>query len=320
MKTHYTFSGLVRNVFLLIGIPFLLGVNLYATEPVRYLITGVQNYDANGIYAQQGYFGENNWPYFKHETANWFLFFNYYPALEEKPFGGGYQPAYGEWVLSTSLGDYPYFAYAVNNVSYYVDPVSNGWYAVGGGGTLSIQLAEPYANTLEATEIGSTMATLNAKFNPMNTNVHVTFLYGTSTSYNNSIVANATPINGFEEIEISKEITGLQPNTTYHYTVHISKQPFGYIAGEDNTFTTTVATNTKETPENQVVLYPNPVKNGFYVNAGEIVECMVVYDVNGLIVLKQFVEGLSYVDIHSLTKGLYVVTLNGLAKKLVKID
>ncbi len=317
MKTHYTFSSLVKKVFLLIGITFLLGVNLYATQPVRYLITGIQNYDANGIYAQQGYYGENNWPYFKHEKANWFLFFNYYPAIEEKPFGGGYQPASGEWVLSTSLGNYPYFTYYVDNVSYYVNPVSNEWSAFVGGGTFSIQLAEPYVNTLDATEIGSTVATLHAKVNSMDTNAHVYFVYGTNTNYSQSVLASVTPINGSEEVEISKEITGLLPNTTYYYRVEMSKQPYGSINGEGKTFQTTVATDIEEVVENQFAVYPNPAKDGFYIDAKEQ-GYVCIYDLSGQLVLKQIVDAVSYIDIQSLAKGVYLVKLSDYSSMLIK--
>lgn len=319
MKTHYTFSRLVKKVFLLIGISFLLEVNLYASEPVRYLITGVQNYDANGIYAQQGYYGENNWPYFKHEKANWFLYFDYYPAIEEMPFGGGYQPASGQWVLSTSLGGYPYFADYVDNVSYYVDPVSDEWYA-SGGGTLSIQLAEPYVNTLDATEIGSTVATLRAKVNSMDTNAHVYFVYGTSIiNYTQAVHASVSPINGSEEVEISQEITGLLPNTTYYYRVEMSKQPYGTINGEGKTFQTTVSTDIDEVVENQFAVYPNPAKDGFYIDAKEQ-GYVCIYDLSGQLVLKQFIDAVSYIDIQSLAQGVYVVKLHERSRILLKTE
>jgi hypothetical protein len=317
MKTHYTFSSLVKKVFLLIGIPFLLGVNLYASEPVRYLITGVQNCDVNGIYAQQGYYGENNWPYFKHEKANWFLYFNYFPAVEEKPFGGGYDPAYGYWELATSLGDYSYFSYRVDNVSFYVNPISDEWYAPGGG-TLSIQLAEPYVNTVDATEIGSTVATLHAKVNSMDTNAHVYFVYGTSINYTQSVLARVTPINGSEEVEIIKEITGLLPNTTYYYRVEMSKQPSGSINGEGKTFQTTVSTDIEEVVDNQLAVYPNPATDGFYIESEESIQNLTVFDLNGRVVLTQPVMGKSFVHIHTLTDGVYIVKIQEKNAMLLK--
>ena len=242
------------------------------------------------------------------------MFFNYYPAVEDKSFGGGYDPAYGYWVLAPLLGEYPYFRYFVSDASYYVNPISNEWY---GGGTFSIQLAEPYVNTLDATEIGSTVATLRAKVNSMDTNAHVYFVYGTNTNYTQSVLASVTPINGSEEVEISKEITGLLPNTTYYYRVEMSKQPYGSINGEGKIFQTTVATDIEEVVENQFAVYPNPAKDGFYIDAKEQ-GYVCIYDLSGQLVLKQFIDAVSYIDIQSLAQGVYVVKLSDYSSMLIK--
>jgi sugar lactone lactonase YvrE/phosphodiesterase/alkaline phosphatase D-like protein len=96
--------------------------------------------------------------------------------------------------------------------------------------------------TDEATEIGEHEATLNATLNDEDEpgEVSYRFEYGPTTSYGNSIpAAKAPPIgagSGIENHDVQQTITGLTPETTYHYRV-VATNSAGETAGEDQTAT-----------------------------------------------------------------------------------
>lgn len=98
----------------------------------------------------------------------------------------------------------------------------------------------PSAEADPATVEASRHATLNATVNPNGNlvrNCH--FEYGTTTAYGSSIPCSPDP--GFErEPEAtSSEVTGLQPNTTYHYRVVVTNEG-GTVESGDEEFTTLI--------------------------------------------------------------------------------
>jgi phosphodiesterase/alkaline phosphatase D-like protein len=94
----------------------------------------------------------------------------------------------------------------------------------------------PSAATNPATGVGASFATLNGTVNANNFTTTVTFEYGTTTAYGTTATADQSPVIGTDNTPVSKTITGLLPNTTYHYRV--KAQGFGTSFGEDMTFTT----------------------------------------------------------------------------------
>ena len=74
--------------------------------------------------------------------------------------------------------------------------------------------------TSAATNITSTGATLNGIVNANLGSSVVNFEYGlTITSYDNSVTAEQSPVSGATDTLVSKDITGLTPNTTYVFRV-----------------------------------------------------------------------------------------------------
>ncbi len=71
--------------------------------------------------------------------------------------------------------------------------------------------------TQPATNISATGATLNGAVNPNSLSAIVTFEYGTTTGYGMTATAIQSPVTGSSIVNVSKEITGLSPGTTYHY-------------------------------------------------------------------------------------------------------
>jgi len=106
----------------------------------------------------------------------------------------------------------------------------------------------PTVTTNPATGIGSTGATLNGTVNANNDSTTVTFEYGTTVAYGTTVTADQSPVTGNSNTLVSKGITGLAANTTYHYRV-VGQNGAGTTNGADMTFTTgtntpTAATNT----------------------------------------------------------------------------
>ena len=94
----------------------------------------------------------------------------------------------------------------------------------------------PTAVTNGATNISTTTATLNGTINPNGLNTNYYFEYGTSTSYG-STKAGTTGFSGSTNVNVSGSITGLNPNTTYHYRI-VATNSAGTSNGSDVTFLT----------------------------------------------------------------------------------
>ena len=101
----------------------------------------------------------------------------------------------------------------------------------------------PTATTSTATSVTSTGATLNGTVSANNASTEVTFEYGTSTSYGNTVTASQSPVAGTYSTSVSYSLAGLQPDTTYHYRV-VAVNAGGTANGVDQMFTTSALTVT----------------------------------------------------------------------------
>jgi DNA-binding beta-propeller fold protein YncE len=96
--------------------------------------------------------------------------------------------------------------------------------------------AKPTAETKAASSIGEAAATLKGTVNPKGAETKYYFEYGTTISYG-SKTAEASAGSGTGNVEVSKEITGLSRNTTYHFRV-VATNVNGTTDGADQQFTT----------------------------------------------------------------------------------
>ena len=103
--------------------------------------------------------------------------------------------------------------------------------------TFTTSAAAPTASTGSASSITSTGATLNGTVNAFNASTTVTFEYGQTTSYGTSVTANPSPVTGMSDTPVNYAITGLAPNTLYHFRV-VATNSGGTTQGLDQTFTT----------------------------------------------------------------------------------
>jgi hypothetical protein len=105
--------------------------------------------------------------------------------------------------------------------------------------------AAPTATTTAATNVSTTSATINGTVNPNGTSTSAYFDWGTSTNYANS--TSAIILSGTTTQAIHANLTGLSPNTTYHYRVAAgSTQGAGF--GTDVSFKTSPTPTPTATP------------------------------------------------------------------------
>ena len=95
----------------------------------------------------------------------------------------------------------------------------------------------PAGITQPATNISTTGATFNGAVNPNSVSTTVTFDYGTTTSYGQTATATQSPVTGSSIANVSKDITGLNPGTTYHFRVK-TVNSLGTVNGGDMLFVT----------------------------------------------------------------------------------
>lgn len=175
----------------------------------------------------------------------------------------------------------------------------------------------PLATTVAANAITTSGGTLNGTINPNGASTAVRFEYGLTPNYGTTVFADQSPLAGAEGVSVSKMITGLSPNTSYHYRV-VGVNAAGTVAGSDQIFTTALHTAQENVVENGFSIYPNPATDGFTINAGDQPAVVSVYDQSGNLLLNQQVVGKTYISISSLRSGVYVVKTNGFVTKLVK--
>jgi hypothetical protein len=120
-----------------------------------------------------------------------------------------------------------------------------GWreLALEGGSAANLQLRTEYtplppeASTSEASEVQSTQAKLSGTVNPVATDTHYYFQYGTTTEYGSTTTSTDVG-SGTTPVPVSVTVAGLAEAVTYHYRV-VATNSDGMISyGSPQTFTT----------------------------------------------------------------------------------
>lgn len=94
----------------------------------------------------------------------------------------------------------------------------------------------PLVQTNPCSATTATSTTLNATVNPNGAATTYHFEYGTTTAYG-SATPNATTGSGNANQQVTADVTGLSPNTTYHYRI-VATNSSGTTTGSDATCTT----------------------------------------------------------------------------------
>ncbi len=93
--------------------------------------------------------------------------------------------------------------------------------------------------TLDTTGVGTDAATLHGEINSSGEIVNISFEYGETVAYGNTIAAVPYPIRSLTATPFSAGLTGLQPGTLYHYRAKgVSATSSETVYGVDKTFVT----------------------------------------------------------------------------------
>lgn len=101
------------------------------------------------------------------------------------------------------------------------------------------QTGPPTVITESATSITNTTVILNGSVNPNNLQTTITFEYGLTTSYGQSLSTIEPLPEGASKKNVSVDLTGLTSGLAYHFRLKAENEE-GIVFGEDKSFTTTV--------------------------------------------------------------------------------
>jgi uncharacterized protein (TIGR02145 family) len=96
----------------------------------------------------------------------------------------------------------------------------------------------PAVKTLVATNVDSTIAKLNGTVNGYGLSTTVTFEYGITTSYGNTVTASQGPVTGDSITNVSADISGLHTSSTYHFRIKAENSRWINFYGSDTIFHT----------------------------------------------------------------------------------
>lgn len=122
--------------------------------------------------------------------------------------------------------------------------------------------AVPTSTTQAATMITANGATLNGSVNANGAITTISFEYGPTTAYGQNKMATPPTVSGNTMTAVSAVLSGLLPNTTYHYRVWAVNSG-GTGSSNDMTFTTSPLGVANVNGENAFRIAPNP-SNGVF--------------------------------------------------------
>src|SRR5207253_961806 len=146
--------------------------------------------------------------------------------------------------------------------------------------TLTTPPNPPTVATEPASAVGQTTATLNASVNPNGGEVsECTLEYGTTMSNSEERPGGPAPGSGMSTVAVSASVTGLSPNTTYHFRV-TAKNAGGTSVGSDATLKTPPNPPTVVTEPASAVSQTTATLNASVnPNGGEVSECTLEYGI-----------------------------------------
>jgi hypothetical protein len=142
--------------------------------------------------------------------------------------------------LGTTLGNHR-LRFRTDWASSSADPCAT--YSYGNAGDFTVNLiayvppSPPTVVTTAASLITGTTATLNGTVNANNATTTTSFDYGLTTTYGTTVPGVPVSVSGNTVTAVSAAITGLAPNTLYHYRID-GVNSVGSSNGNDMTFTT----------------------------------------------------------------------------------
>jgi len=103
--------------------------------------------------------------------------------------------------------------------------------------TVPVSVALPVLSTGDAANVTDTSARLTGTVNPSGADTTYRFEYGTNSTSYGSNTGWVNVGNGSTDVPVAMDISGLTPDTTYHYRL-VAMNSAGTTDGDDRTFTT----------------------------------------------------------------------------------
>jgi len=191
--------------------------------------------------------------------------------------------------------------------------------------TMSGQSAQPPAViTLAATAITSSGATLNGTVNANTLSTNVSFDWGLTSFYGNTVDATPSIVTGTTVTPVLANLTGLTSNTTYHYRVK-GTNAAGSATGVDFTFKTSGGVGFYEKNPLKVEIYPVPNDGHFSISITNLSENTFSMDVFNNLGSNIFsnrninVQGtkVTAVDLRPVPAGLYTLILRSASEQVI---
>lgn len=177
----------------------------------------------------------------------------------------------------------------------------------------------PTVTNVSINGITSTGATVNASVNANGSNTTAVIEYGLTAAYGSSTAMTPSPITGITPTAATGNITGLTPNTLYHYRVKATNAG-GITSSTDATFTTLNAASVNSIEQSNIEIYPNPVIDYLMYNnkANPNNVQFTIIAVNGtsqLVQIEKISNGNYKIQTNTLATGNYVLLMELDGKK-----
>ena len=176
-------------------------------------------------------------------TVDLYGYFNPNGAATTAWFQWGTTTSYGNTTPASSIGSGTSvlsYGAAISGLSpgvtYHFRAVAANSWGTSYGQDMVFMISPPYAGTQGATQINASNATFKAVVVPNLAQTAAWFQYGPTTSYGYSTALTDVG-SGTGAINVSADVSGLQPGTTYHFQA-VATNTWGTAYGGDQAFTT----------------------------------------------------------------------------------
>jgi hypothetical protein len=191
--------------------------------------------------------------------------------------------------------------------------------------TLTNQSAvAPTVVTLPASDFTSNTAIINGTVNANNFSADVIFDYGTSVFYGQTVPGNPPTVTGTSTTSVSADLSGLTPNTLYHFRIRATSAA-GTSNGVGLTFLTGgVGVNDKNPPTFDIYPVPNDGLFNISFSSDPELSCKLeiynslgvrVYGAKTITISRNRVE---QVDLRALPSGVYTIILRTTDSNVVR--